>query len=252
MKKNQLKWIIIFGAGSELANEALKKLNEKNKDYAFILIGKKIKKLNKYNEYVANKKLIKIVSDVVDEKLHEKILNTCKSKKIKVYGAINFVGIHSFLPINFINYNSFEKVFKTNVYSFVNLVSFFSKNKKILYKKTSVINISSVSSLKGNKSISLYSSSKAACNNLVKSFSLELSSKSIRINSILLGHFEKGISRKTNKFLNSNQMNDLKLNHPLGFGKYSSLAGGIEYLLNEDNDWVTGTNLIIDGGYSAI
>ena len=218
MKKNQLKWIIIFGAGSELANEALKKLNEKNKDYAFILIGKKIKKLNKYNEYVANKKLIKIVSDVVDEKLHEKILNTCKSKKIKVYGAINFVGIHSFLPINFINYNSFEKVFKTNVY----------------------------------KSISLYSSSKAACNNLVKSFSLELSSKSIRINSILLGHFEKGISRKTNKFLNSNQMNDLKLNHPLGFGKYSSLAGGIEYLLNEDNDWVTGTNLIIDGGYSAI
>ena len=36
------------------------------------------------------------------------------------------------------------------------------------------------------------------------------------------------------------------------FVKTKSLAGGIEYLLNEDNDWVTGTNLIIDGGYSAI
>ena len=46
-------------------------------------------------------------------------------------------------------------------------------------------------------------------------------------------------------------MNELKLNHPLGFGRYNSLVGGIEYLLNEDNDWVTGTNLIIDGGYSA-
>ena len=131
------------------------------------------------------------------------------------------------------------------------MIKFFSRHENLIEVKSSIINISSVSSLRGNKSISLYSSSKAATNNLVKSYALELSNKGVRVNSIILGHFDQGMSKETKKFLNKQQLSDLKDKHPLGFGKIKSLAGGIKFLLNSENDWITGINLNIDGGYSA-
>ena len=56
--------------------------------------------------------------------------------------------------------------------------------------------------MKETNALSLYRASKAAANNLVKSYALELSTKGIRVNSIILGHFEKGMSKETKKFLN--------------------------------------------------
>ena len=82
----------------------------------------------------------------------------------------------------------------------INLIKFFSRHENLIEVKSSIINISSVSSLRGNKSISLYSSSKGATNNLVKSYALELSNKGVRVNSIILGHFDHGMSKETKNF----------------------------------------------------
>ena len=60
------------------------------------------------------------------------------------------------------------------------------------------------------------------------------------------------MSKETKKFLNKQQLSDLKDKHPLGFGKINGfLAGGIKFLLNSEIDWITGINLNIDGGYSV-
>jgi short-subunit dehydrogenase len=241
------KYIIILGAYSDLARDTLKNLS----NYNFILLGKNSSKLLKLKSKIKNTKVITLPIDATDENLSENILKICKAKKIKIFGAVNFASQHSILPLKIIDYKNFQTIYKNNVFSLINLVKFFSKNFKCIESKSSIINISSVSSLKGNKSISLYSSSKAAANNLVKSYALELSTRGIRVNSIILGHFEKGMSKETNKFLNKQQLLELKSKHPLGFGKIKSLVGGIKFLLNVENDWITGINLNIDGGYSA-
>lgn len=241
------RYIIISGAYSDLAKDVLQELS----DYNLILIGKSPSKLLKIKSKIKKTKIIFLSMDTTDEKLSQNIVRICKKKKIKIYGAINFVGQHSFLPLKIIDYKNFQTIYKNNVFGLINLLKFFSKYEKYFEAKSSIINISSVSSLKGNKSISLYSSSKAASNNLVKSYALELSSKGVRINSIILGHFEKGMSKETKKFLNTQQILELRHKHPLGFGKIKSLVGGIKFLLNSENDWITGINLNIDGGYSA-
>ena len=241
------KYIIILGAYSDLAKETLKSLS----NYNLILLGKNTAKLLKLKNKIRDTKVISLSIDATDENFSEKILNICKFEKIKIYGAINFVSQHSILPLKIIEYKSFQTVYKNNVFSLINLLKFFSKYSNYVENSSSIINISSVSSLKGNKSISLYSSSKAATNNLVKSYALELSNKGVRVNSIILGHFEKGMSKETKKFLNNQQILELESMHPLGFGKIKSLVGGIKFLLDEENDWVTGINLSIDGGYSA-
>ena len=248
MSKNINQWILILGAGSELAIHTINKLGKK---YNYILIGRSEKNFRKIKIREKNLKIITILSDASDNNLSEKIESACKKKKIKINSAINFVGIHSFEPLKLITYKNFEKIYKSNVYSFINLMKFFATKKNCIEKKTSIINISSVSSLSGNKYISLYSSTKAAVNNLSKSFALELSNEGIRVNSILLGHFNKGLGKITKKFLNKNQISVLKSQHPLGFGNINSLVGGINFLLEENNDWITGTEVKIDGGYTA-
>jgi len=241
------KYIIISGAYSDLAKNTLKSLS----NYNFLLIGKDLNKLLRLKKKIKDSKVITLSIDIADEKLGENIQKICKNKRIKIYGAINFVGQHSILPLKIIDYKNFQTIYKNNVFALINLIKFFSKYKKYIQSKSSIINISSVSSLKGNKSISLYSSSKAASNNLVRSYAMELSNKGTRVNSIILGHFEKGMSKETRKFLNNEQMLELKSKHPLGFGKIKSLIGGIKFLLDSENDWITGIELNVDGGYSA-
>jgi meso-butanediol dehydrogenase / (S,S)-butanediol dehydrogenase / diacetyl reductase len=244
---NKKKYIIISGAYSDLAKNTLKSLS----NYNLILIGKDLSKLLRLKNKIKNPKIITLSIDITDEKLVENIKKICINKKIKIYGAINFVGLHSILPLKIINYKNFETIYRNNVFALINLIKFFSEHEKYIQSKSTIINISSVSSLRGNKSISLYSSSKAASNNLVKSYAKELSNKGTRVNSIILGHFEKGMSKETKKFLNNEQILELKSKHPLGFGKIKSLIGGIKFLLDSENDWITGIELNIDGGYSA-
>ena len=54
------------------------------------------------------------------------------------------------------------------------------------------------------------------------------------------------------KFLNDEQIKKLENNHPLGFGKTKDLFYLLEYLVdNERSRWVTGSNIVLDGGFSV-
>ena len=45
--------------------------------------------------------------------------------------------------------------------------------------------------------------------------------------------------------------NEIKRMHPLGIGDVKDIVNGIEFLLSEKSKWITGIDLLIDGGYSA-
>ena len=51
--------------------------------------------------------------------------------------------------------------------------------------------------------------------------------------------------------LPESSLESLKKAHPLGFGKPVDVANACIYLLSDASKWITGTNLIVDGGYSA-
>ena len=105
----------------------------------------------------------------------------------------HFNGLHNFKTLKSVEKKKiFNQTFEVNCLTFIKLI-------KLAYyfdKINSILSISSVSSKNGNKGISLYSSSKAALNNLVKSASLELAKKNVRVNTIILGHIEKGMGKK--------------------------------------------------------
>lgn len=164
-------------------------------------------------------------------------------------GIIHCAGVTSTLPINAINENKINEILRVNTV----MPLLLTKNllKKGLFNEDggSIVFISSVMSEVGEIAKTLYSASKGALNAMVKSLSLELARRKIRVNSISPGVImtpmvESGVYAKDPE--NLKRVESL---HPLGFGSPSDISNGCIYLISNASKWVTGTNLIIDGGY---
>ena len=237
-------YILLVGATSELAGSLIKKLSIKNN---LILLSRK--NLGKTNFY-KNKNQIYFKYDGSQE-TKRKLVNFIKKKSINVSSIVHFSGLHSFSPIKDISLKEFRKMHEINCFSFIDIVKLMTSD-NLSANLRSIVTISSVASMSGNKGISLYSASKSSLNNIVRSFALELSGKKIRVNSIVLGHINLGMGEKITKFLNKKQMKDLENKHPLGFGKAEDLTNSIEFLIDSKKSrWITGVNFILDGGYLA-
>ena len=235
------KTILISGATSDLAKDIINQLKKK---YNLILLYRNhVKSLSKKS------KNINYIKYNYSEKSQKKLIQKLEKNKIIISSMLHFNGLHSFSTINSISADEFRKIYDANCFTFIQLIKL-TKLSSCFDSLRSVVTISSVSSMHGNKGITLYSSSKAALNNIVKSFALELSKKKIRVNSIILGHIEKGMGSKTTKFLNENQINLLENRHPLGFGTTEDLFHSIDFLIDpKKSRWITGTNFVLDGGY---
>ena len=95
----------------------------------------------------------------------------------------------------------------------------------------------------------LYSGTKGALVAITKVIALELAAKNIRVNCISPGLVKTPLIDDLTTFKKEIEEN-IKL-HPLGLGAPEDVANACVYLLSDASGWITGTNLIIDGGYCA-
>jgi len=112
-----------------------------------------------------------------------------------------------------------------------------------------IINISSIYGTVGKEKRSLYSITKFGLIGLTKSSSLDLAKFNILVNSISPGVFN---TKLTKKILKKNGMKKIKLKIPLKkLGNPESLANLCIFLCSNYNNYITGQNIIIDGGYTS-
>ena len=122
----------------------------------------------------------------------------------------------------------------------------FSKLEKSKYHR--IINVSSIWSIISKSRRSLYSSTKGAINSLTRSLSLELSKKNVLVNSVSPGFI---LTNLTKKSLSATDIIKIKKEIPLNrLGKPKEVADLIFYLGSEKNTYITGQNIVCDGGFS--
>ena len=176
-------------------------------------------------------------------------LDNLMSELPEIQGLVNNAGYTQLLPVNFIKVDAFEKLLKVNTISPICLLQKALKKKKIK-GEASVVFTSSLAGLgyttPGN---SMYTASKGAISSFIKNAAIELASKQIRVNAVCPGMVNTGIL--DNGTVTQEQLDlDMK-NYPLGrYGKPEEIAWQIINLLSDASKWITGTNVIIDGGYS--
>ena len=81
----------------------------------------------------------------------------------------------------------------------------------------------------------------------MRALSIELS-PAIRVNSILLGAVHTPMSE--NSFLDDEIVKNINKQYPLGIGKPEDAASMIKFLLSSKSRWLTGQQIILDGGRS--
>lgn len=216
-----------------------------------VLVGRSKDKLKETFDSLEGEGHIIYPYDFEDLNDNENFFDELLKKQKKTFdfsGVVHCAGLHEFTPLKFINLEKLNKIFQINLFSSILLTKFYSLSENCK-KPGSIVFLSSVASESGNILLSVYGSAKAALNSVTKSLALELADKKIRINSIISGHVETETGLKVKRMLPEKNYKELENEHPLGFGKPEDIANAIIYLLGDTSQWVTGTSLVVDGGY---
>jgi NAD(P)-dependent dehydrogenase (short-subunit alcohol dehydrogenase family) len=152
------------------------------------------------------------------------------------------------LPLRSISIAHAQAVMNTNVLSAMEIT-------KVLLRKNAngkmlknVVFISSIASQFGAKGFTAYSASKAGLDGLMKSLAVELGPE-VRVNSVLPGSVRTPMTEKM--YADPQTAERLTRDYPLGIGLPVDISKAVAFLLSDESRWITGHQLVVDGGRSA-
>lgn len=245
------KKAIVTGAGGHLCSPIVEALVNLGCKVAMIDIRlNKIKKLkNKLEKKGFSNNLIFEV-DVTNLQDFKKTFKLIKNKFKKIDILINGAGINSPTPFFEITETEWKNVVNSHLLSTLFCIQTVGKD-MIKNKKGSIINFSSASSGPPLSKAFAYSVAKSGIKNLTQNTAREFAKNNVRINAIRPGFFPTEWNKKN--FIDKARKLKI-LNHtPMGrFGLPNELVGGIIWLCSDTSSFVTGIELTIDGGFSAM
>ena len=192
--------------------------------------------------------------DTSDEENVKEVFAKVSKKFNKIDILVNNAGISGVnKPTHEITSEEWDKVMNVNVKGV-----FFCTKHVVSYMKEagggSIINMSSIYGLIGNTDIPPYHASKGAVRQMSKTDALFYAKDKIRVNSIHPGFI---LTPMVEEFLSSlgnvnEGMKVLESLHPLGhLGEPDDIGYGVVYLASDESKFITGSELVIDGGYTA-
>ena len=189
--------------------------------------------------------------DVSDEKEVEKVFNEVVKEFGKLDATVNNAGIAGAdKPTHELTEEEWDAVMNVNVKG----VFFCTKHAIPHLKKAgggSIINLSSIYGLVGAGDIPPYHASKGAVRLMSKNDALIYAKDKIRVNSVHPGFIWTPLVEELGKN-NPEFREQLDSLHPIGHvGEAIDIAYGILYLVSEESKFITGSELVIDGGYTC-
>jgi NAD(P)-dependent dehydrogenase (short-subunit alcohol dehydrogenase family) len=165
-------------------------------------------------------------------------------------GVVHCAGIVSALPIRAITLSRAEEAMRINAFASMAILRGAAKKKVFAASGCSVVLISSVNALVGWPGKTVYSAAKAALHGIAKSASLELAPKRIRVNTLAPAWVDTPM---LHRFIQDfpDGCSDLQDRQVLGLIAPEEVGIAAAYLISDAARHVTGTTLVLDGGYSC-
>ena len=244
------KLILITGASSGIGRQCAIECSKMGA--RVVLFGRNKERLEGTKQLMHNtdEHLIYTV-DLLDYEIVESVTSEVVERCGRISGMINCAGISTTLPINTTSVEKMDYFFKTNVLGGLNLTKQVVRSSNFSKDGGSILFISSVMGMVGAKGKTIYSMTKGALISATKSLAVELASKNIRVNSVSPGVVVSPMSKSAVYSRNQEALDMVKNQHPLGLGSPEDVANACVFLLSDAAKWITGTNLVVDGGYLA-
>ena len=191
-----------------------------------------------------------VVLDVSDEDAWQRAVNEAVSRFGKLDILVNNAGIYRAHIVEETTAAEWDQVMNINAKG----VFFGTKYAIPAMREAgggSIVNISSVAGLVGSRQTTAYTASKGAVRLFTKSTAIQYASDGIRANSVHPGIIETPMSIPT--ILTTEEQRDTQINRtPLGrIGTADDVASGILFLASDESSFMTGSELVIDGGLTA-
>lgn len=237
------KTILVTGASSGIGKATAIECSKMGA--TLVITGRNKERLNETYLALEGKGHQQFIADVT---------SLCKTNNLgtfipEINGIVHCAGIVKTLPFQFTTMEQLEQIMNVNFTAPAILSQQLIKN-KIIKKGASIVFISSISgifiSIPGN---SMYSASKGAINGMVKGMAIDLASKGIRVNCVNPGMIQTELLNEGT--ISDDQLKEDIKKYPMNrYGKPEEVAYAVIYLLSDASAWVTGSNLLIDGGYT--
>lgn len=191
-----------------------------------------------------------VQADVSSRSGLEEVLEAVLEKSGRVDILVNGAGINSPTPFLEIPEEEYDRIFAVNTRAVMLACQVFGRYFCDRERKASIINVGSMSGLVPLSRVFTYSMSKAAVHNLSRNLAREWAERGIRVNTIVPGFFPAEQNRKV---LTEDRVASIMRHTPMHrFGTASELVGATLLLASDAGSFITGAELIVDGGYSAM
>lgn len=243
------KRILVTGASSGIGREAAIQLSQLGA--SVVLVGRSEDRLTQMLGELGPEPHAVAPFDLKDTDAIPKWMAEGAGKYGRLHGLVHCAGLHALRPLRTMTTAAVEDLFRLNVTSAFLLAKAFRQKTVRAEGMCSLIFLSSVVGLAGQAGVSSYASSKGALLALTRSLALELAPESIRVNAIAAGMVHTPMSDNLKRLLGEEAFQKVRAMHPLGLGEPRDVANAISFLLSDASRWITGSTLVIDGGYTA-
>lgn len=238
------KIILVTGASSGIGYETC--LSISRQGGTFIAVARRVELLEKLIEECGNKNSF-ILADLSQTEDIQKTVELMPN----IDGIVHSAGIVTLAPVKFYSKELMNSIRETNFDSITLLINLITKKKKI-NKGSSIVLVASIAGLFGMKGNGIYAASKGALIAISKVWASEFSGNRIRVNCVSPGMVKTEITNKSIEDLSLEVIQQDEKKYPLGYGEVIQVANPIIFLLSEASSWITGQNLILDGGRTSI
>ena len=237
------KTILITGASSGIGRATAVTCSQMGA--TLVITGRNEARLHETFTSLAGEGHQQICADLTDPDSLDKLVEGLP----KLDGLVNNAGIAKPLVLQLTDREDVNEIMQINALGPIHLTRLILQHKK-LNKGASLIFVSSVN---GNNCAyigsSIYAASKTALTGFMKGVALELAPRGIRANCINPGMIETDLLKSGS--IGPEELETDRLKYPLKrYGKPDEVAYAAVYLLSDATKWMTGSSLLIDGGYT--
>jgi NAD(P)-dependent dehydrogenase (short-subunit alcohol dehydrogenase family) len=241
------RYVLITGASSGIGREMAVDLS---RQYRLLLNGRDAERLEETRMRCESpERHLSWARDLADVgSLADALLAFLRDNGACVTGFVHCAALLKVLPLRSIVIAHAQEVMNTNMFAAMEITRLLMRKDSNHKALRSIVFVSSIASQFGAKGFTAYCASKAALDGLMKALAVELG-PDIRANSVLPGGVRTPMTEAM--FADPDTAERLTRDYPLGVGLPSDIANAVAFLLSEQARWITGHQLVVDGGRSA-
>jgi NAD(P)-dependent dehydrogenase (short-subunit alcohol dehydrogenase family) len=243
------RWIVVSGASSGIGRAISVQLVAHGA--RVVLLGRDAERLAETARLAgpADRSLIQML-DLADLPGIAPALRAVAEQTGRLYGLCHSAGVSLTLPLSATRPDRARAVMDLNFHAGLELTRAVAERAVLAEHGGSVLWVSSVYAHVGAPGQIAYCASKGAIAAAVRAMALELAPRRVRVNSVSPGLVKSAMTAAAGSRMSAEQWARIEALHPLGAGTVQDVARAATFLLDPLNAWITGADLVIDGGYS--